>query len=140
MNSFAAGIIPYTIFNKKHYFLLGLEKSNRKWSGFVGKSEPGETPKQTALREFHEETKCLFHWVKDLNTPPIIDKTRTGKIVYIWFVKFPVETFFMDLSKFYSISLPKQFEEKSELWWFNTNEIQNGNVLYQLKKIISLHW
>ena len=80
--TFAAGIIPYTFFNGNVYFLLGLEKSNNKWSGFVGGSEIGETPQQTALREFHEETTMSFLKLNDYIieslklTLPVIEKTK----------------------------------------------------------------
>ncbi len=38
MNYFlpAAGIIPYIVLNETVFYLLGKEKSNKKWSGFIG--------------------------------------------------------------------------------------------------------
>jgi len=137
--SFAAGIVPY---NSNGDFLLGLETSNNKWSGFVGGSEPGETPIKTALREFHEETAMIFINANDYIqtqlklTEPVTSTTPSGKPVYIWFIEFPN---YVDTLQFYTnkqILNQKQFEEKSELRWFNINEIQRGKVLFKLKKII----
>ena len=145
MENFAAGIVPYTSINGIDYFLLGMEKSNKKWSGFVGGSEPGETPVKTALREFHEETAMVFKNLNDYikieleNKLPIVDKTTTGKTVYIWFIHFPVYTLFMDFSNFYNViftTTKSEYKEKSELWWFNRREIDSAVVLYKLKKMI----
>ena len=133
---FAAGIIPYTEFKGKTYFLLGLERSNNKWSGFVGGSEQGETPRQTAIREFNEETAMIFKYNGNLANPPIIEKTTTGKTVYLWFVRFP---YLMNYSQFYinqQLLNDRHYKEKSELRWFSLSEIENGKVLYILKKTI----
>jgi 8-oxo-dGTP pyrophosphatase MutT (NUDIX family) len=143
MEKFAAGIVPYTFFNNKTYFLLGLEKSNKKWSGFVGTSENGEMPLETAIREFNEETSMIFNYnyfySKIMNGLPDIDKTKTGKTVYIWFIECPSELIFMDLNIFHenqSKTNDPCLKEKSDLRWFSLVEIKNENVLYRLKQVI----
>ena len=142
--SFAAGIIPYTIINRQPYFLLGLETSNNKWSGFVGGSEPGENPINTAFREFTEETAMVFDYAKDyiqseiLTNHPVTELTATGKIVYLWFVKFPEKANFSQFYKNKSKLDGAHFKEKSELCWFSLSDIENKNVLYKLKKTIKL--
>ena len=140
--SFAAGIIPYKIVNNEFIFLLGLERSNNKWSGFVGGSEPGESPVNTAIREFNEETSMIFYEypINIINIPPIIEKTSTGKNVYLWFVNYP---FNLNLNKFHynqHIYQNNIYKEKSDLRWFNLNEIKNGNILYRLKQTILFHF
>jgi 8-oxo-dGTP pyrophosphatase MutT (NUDIX family) len=122
MESFAAGIVPYTIINGNQYFLLGLERSNRKWSGFVGGSEPGELPIETALREFHEESALAFKHLNESikeqlqNTLPVVDTTSSGKTVYIWFIRFPIRSLFMDFGDFYRfISNTKKREYREKL-------------------------
>ena len=60
MERYAAGIIPVYRMENQIYFLLGHERSNNKWSGFVGGSEQNESVIQTALREFNEETSLVF--------------------------------------------------------------------------------
>ena len=52
----SAGILPVI----RGYVLLGREHSNKSWSGFVGRSEHNETPHDTAVREFDEESCGLF--------------------------------------------------------------------------------
>ena len=145
--SYAAGVIPYTVMNNNFHFLLGMETSNRKWSGFVGGAEPNETIEQTAIREFHEETAKLFERFDKFiqkqiaSKTPVIEKTATGRTVYLWFIKFPEYTLFMNLSPFHEnkkILHQIQFNEKSTLRWFNLNEIKNENVLFKLKKTINV--
>jgi len=140
--TFAAGIIPYTFINGKVSFLLGLEKSNKKWSGFVGGSELGEAPQETALREFHEETTMSFlhlnrYLTDSLNIVlPVIEKTKTGKYAYLWFIEFPKET---DLRLFYvnqSMTSEPTLKEKTDIQWFPLSEIEQGNILFILKKTI----
>jgi 8-oxo-dGTP pyrophosphatase MutT (NUDIX family) len=139
MDPFAAGIIPYKIVNGKKYFLLGLERSNNKWSGFVGGSERGEIPIETAIREFHEETRNVFNnYLNNLQLElgsPFIDRTSTGKKVYLWFLEIPG---LLDLSSFYSSKLTDRvYREKIELKYFSLKElVRSKDVLYQLKEII----
>ena len=141
--AFAAGIVPYTVKFGKFYFLLGLETSNNKWSGFVGGSEPGETIETTALREFHEETAMIFinkneYILSQLRlTNPRIENTTCGKPVYIWFIEFPENL--NDFSQFFinkQLLKEKQFHEKSEIRWFCLNEIVRGKILFKLKRLI----
>jgi 8-oxo-dGTP pyrophosphatase MutT (NUDIX family) len=142
---FAAGIIPYTILeNGQCYFLLGLEESNNKWSGFVGSSERGESVIETAFREFNEESAFVldsfneYTLSKLLNTQPVIEKTSTSKTAYLYFIKYPIfnlninEIFQYNKSQF----TKKEFHEKKELRWFSLDEIKKSNVLYRLKKTI----
>jgi 8-oxo-dGTP pyrophosphatase MutT (NUDIX family) len=137
MESFAAGIIPVTIIHGKYYFLLGLERSNNKWSGFVGGSEPGETPKETAVREFHEETKLIFQNVPILlDEPSFIDLTSSGKKVYLWFITMEYNENINSLFNSKKIK-DRHFNEKSELRYFSLSEIvRSKDVLYKLKDVI----
>jgi hypothetical protein len=74
----SAGIIPYTLIHGKMYFLLGYERKS--WSGFIGSSENEETPIQTAIREFNEETALIFNEY----TPIIEEKvTKAVPIVFL---------------------------------------------------------
>ena len=142
MEKFAAGIIPYHVTPQGVSFLLGLEKSNNKWSGFVGGSEPYESVIQTAIREFNEET-CLifkdnldFFYNECLKTRVIQETTPSGKRVYLWFIEVP----FLNLEQFsinQSIVEDPHFKEKSKLRWFTLQEIESSkSVLYRLKTTI----
>ena len=136
---FAAGIIPYRVSNGIIHFLLGLE--NSKWSGFVGGSESDEEPIDTAMREFNEETAMIFY--NDLGAirkkiesiKPIIDKTSTGKTVYLWFIPFVG-----DISKFHQNKSKlnnKIYLEKEDIKWFTITEVKNSkNIFKKLKEAI----
>ena len=143
MDSFAAGIVPYIIIEKTYYFLLGLERSNHLWSGFVGGSEKNETIEKTALREFNEETGCIFeHYLpfieKELKKKkPYMDISGTGKNVYIYFLEFPEES--QENIKFFMSSEKNElcYNEKSILRWFTLHEIQKQRrMLYSLQTMI----
>eukprot|EP01095_Lingulamoeba_sp_RSL-Kostka_P017258 TRINITY_DN885_c1_g1_i1.p1 TRINITY_DN885_c1_g1~~TRINITY_DN885_c1_g1_i1.p1 ORF type:complete len:289 (+),score=49.15 TRINITY_DN885_c1_g1_i1:53-919(+) len=59
----SAGILPYSFYKNKIYFLLGKEirKKNIVWSEFGGKIEPyDKSAAHTAFREFNEETDSVF--------------------------------------------------------------------------------
>jgi 8-oxo-dGTP pyrophosphatase MutT (NUDIX family) len=140
---FAAGIVPYIILENKKYFLLGLERSNNLWSGFVGGSEPNETIEQTALREFNEETARIFEeyipFIESelIKTKPTMDITSTGKNVYIYFIEFPNESQekikdFMD----HCLEDPC-YNEKSILRFFTVDEIKKSKVFFPLKKMLT---
>ena len=146
METIAAGIVPYLLIKDEIYLLLGLEKSNNKWSGFVGGSEKDELIVDTALREFNEETALIFEeyipFIKSkLNLiVPEKDKSKLGRNVYIYFIQFPDETenkitqFINSKSKLE----PNCYHEKSILKWFSLNEIKNSNskILYRLRQMI----
>lgn len=142
----AAGIIPYIILPTGPIFLLGLEKSNHKWSGFVGGYEKKDKNiMETAVREFNEETALIFEdlipWIhKKIQTlNPVIETTQTNRVVYLWFIEFPVsvlqrniQILFLENKK----NLDKYYNEKNILKWFTLKQIENSNVLYKLKKTI----
>ena len=67
-----ASVLPYGV-DPSHnniYFLLGAEKriprwsESSKWSDFGGSPKTGESPAETAGREFHEETCAAVKWDK----------------------------------------------------------------------------
>ena len=72
-NCKSAGIIPYTFFNGKLYFLLQkaknpFRKKDFGWNDFGGKKiTPNESTADTAAREFSEETSCLFYLAEQKN-------------------------------------------------------------------------
>ena len=94
MDYYAAGILPYIKIENKTYFLLGKDKRN-KWSDFGGKSElkDNNSPKNTAIREFFEETSgCIStlyktaHVLHGKNVKCLKGKSYTKKDYYMYLV------------------------------------------------------
>ena len=140
MEQIAAGIIPYHLKPQGVSFLLGLEKSNNKWSGFVGGSEPCESVIQTAVREFNEETCLIFKdnleyfYNECLKRPVIQEFTPSGKRVYLWFIEIPYNINLEQFSINQRLIEDPHFKEKSKLRWFTIEEIESSKlVLYRLK-------
>jgi hypothetical protein len=155
MNYFpAAGIVPYVKINETVFYLLGKEKSNGKWSGFIGNYKLDDLSiYNTAIREFNEETCCIY---KDylvsiynllIKTEPIIVKNK-NKNIYIFLLKFPERFFnnsttydFLKNLKIYNTnpeySEYSEYSEKEKLGWFCERSINNNNdILHSLKIIL----
>ena len=149
MRKYAAGVVPYIVIDRI-YILLGLEKSNNKWSGFVGGSEQGESVVDTALREFNEETAMVFndHLIPLkamlLKTQPVVESTSTGKDAFIYFIKFPPNICDNIIPQFLKnkSDLPEDhYHEKSMLRWFSLDEINKSpKILLKIKKSINLNF
>lgn len=72
----AAGIVAFTRIQGQTYVLLADHiDSDRGWGSFGGRREEGETVEKTALREFREETRCVFDslLIIDLSDRPTVD-------------------------------------------------------------------
>lgn len=81
----AAGIIPFDIVNNECYFLLGYDPNQKQWKYFGGGKEHYDTnPRQTAFREFKEET-CQVGGMCYLEefVLPIQDLITNGKALCI---------------------------------------------------------
>ena len=132
--SLAAGIIPYSVSNKEVSFLLGFEKYNSKWSGFVGGHEASDqTIVNTAIREFNEETTTIFQeylpYIREsISTGKAIlvkDLSPTNRTVYLYFVNFP------KITNLHLKYIPrKEYQEKSSLRWFTLSEIKKSNTVF----------
>jgi len=148
MQAYAAGIVPYRVQGDEIYFLLGLEKSNGKWSGFVGNSEKYESIIQTAVREFNEETSLIFQdYLKFFydacaTTKPVIEKTPSGKTVYLWFIECYIDVNLQQLGTNQLYLQDPHLKEKTKLKWFSLSEIAKKNkfIYYRLKSIILKHF
>lgn len=58
-----AGVIPYACQNNDTLVLLAFDRSPGRngWAAFGGGANAGESIAETAAREFHEETGCVFN-------------------------------------------------------------------------------
>lgn len=77
-NCKSAGIIPYTFYNDKLYFLFQqlndtTKNNNKGWNDFGGKKiNDLESTIEIASREFNEETSCLFY-IKEIENNEFFD-------------------------------------------------------------------
>ncbi len=55
-----AGVFPYSTASGEIRVLLGFDPDKGAWADFVGVCTPGETPSDTAAREFIEETREVY--------------------------------------------------------------------------------
>jgi len=55
-----AGVIPFTIYDNRLYFLMGIDRATGELTDFGGHSKMTETIAETALRELTEETCEIF--------------------------------------------------------------------------------
>lgn len=63
--------------------LLGLHRDG--WTSFAGKAEPGETPRQTALRECGEETLfVLGDGLEVEEAPALTSRTPSGRAFHMY--------------------------------------------------------
>lgn len=149
----AAGIVPYIRDTKNNVkFLLGREKSSRKWSGFVGGYESTDgTIINTAIREFNEETAKIFEndldFVRDkiiTGDSYLITDKNNNRIIYVWFIRFPDNIIDAPdkFSQHVNLMSDIHYREKLSLKWFSIQDIHEhkNEILYKLKKsILDIH-
>ena len=108
--------------------LLGRELSG--WSALGGRSEREETPVDTAVREFHEETAEIFSHIDvrrmicDEDCVRVVSKTPSGG-QFVLFVVAAAERY--DLSDFRRARLngSAKNKEKIELKWVSLSSISS---------------
>ena len=151
-----AGILPYAIHDNKLYFLLGKEnpgndpKKNNLFCDFGGGSEKGESPKETAFREFKEESMNVYQHldVKNKIKGSNISVTNGDYVCYL--VEFPYgeaepRTYNRVMEMLNGCRREKKYKnyvneliptckiglaEKSEMRWFTSEEIfQNKDLI-----------
>jgi 8-oxo-dGTP pyrophosphatase MutT (NUDIX family) len=132
MMTHSAGVLPF--FDNK--ILLGREE--RGWSAFSGKSEGDETPLETAVREFQEETANIFADVAILETACLKSITPRGIPFFLFLSCF--KTPCVDANEQFQIQrrLTKNQREmeKRELMWVNVDDIYS----IQLSKSFAMEW
>uniref|UniRef100_A0A448ZKH9 Nudix hydrolase domain-containing protein n=1 Tax=Pseudo-nitzschia multistriata TaxID=183589 RepID=A0A448ZKH9_9STRA len=94
------GDVPHH--RKEFEYLLGLIPQGNAWTVFKGLPEPNETPEETAVREFEEETSLRFPYPfpntgKNVFTTKLYGVTSTKKLLQIYLVPSPPE---LDTSRF----------------------------------------
>lgn len=141
---YSAGILPYTKYNNKIYFLLGRDFEN-KWSDFGGRCESKDKGdyETTACREFTEETLGSvynFNYVKKIvkmnnkRVTLINSKTPSGHDYYMYLLKINYDESIR--SRFYSTrnfltsmyeldkkNIDKKYIEKTDIRWLSMETI-----------------
>lgn len=106
-----------------HFILLG--KEPRGWSAFSGKRELGETPRETAKREFNEETAFLFENIDIPDRPFLVSSTPSKKMFYFFLLDIEIEDevnqkFIEKRDNYISVFT----KEKSELRWWSWKDAE----------------
>jgi len=85
----AAGIIPYACSAQGALYLLAYDpdKKRKAWGAFGGRPEGDEPATQTAVREFYEETNCIYD-LKTLERLRLRGPSRSGNF-YSYVTKVP---------------------------------------------------
>mgnify|MGYP001476561846 CR=1 FL=1 len=145
---YAAGIIPFIRDLNEIYLLLGREKCNRCWCGFVGgKDSTDRNVEDTAWREFNEETSQFFENQKlniakafsDHNYKLLINHSPK-RPVYIYLMEFS-KKFLLENTVLTNLFLNKlntmqkrEYKEKDDIRWINLNELSEYKLLYIFKR------
>lgn len=135
-----AGIIPYFKSGGIIYVLLADHNvASRGWAGFGGTREKGENNKETAIREFHEETKDVF---KKQNIDKKIKKHKPVKQEN--FVSFFVEVKYVSVFEITNKKInSKQYRERDLYAWVPLKEIiraiKSSKNKYQLNSLYLPH-
>jgi len=124
---FSAGILPYD----GDYIFVGLQAEG--WTTFSGKSKIAETPVNTAIREFCEETAGLFSVldVKEVisDVKPIVMSTPRGYCFYLYCVNIKRDT--EHASRFETLrnsqTRPESLEMR-EVEWIKIDELEHKRL------------
>jgi len=118
---YSYGVAPYTIINGYYYVLLNKALDNNLYNFFKGKLENTESTKETAIREFYEETGVL------------VDINDLGEYFYQNSKRKNVGIYLLDWSKYKD----KKFHfQKSEIWSASWVHIESAEVSNNQKKIV----
>jgi 8-oxo-dGTP pyrophosphatase MutT (NUDIX family) len=120
----AAGVLAFTRIQGITYVLLADHRgSDRGWGTFGGHREEGESPEDTAWREFIEETRCIY---RDL---PRVDLTEAPRVTHGPYVSYVIEVPYVPAQVFASAPPPPEcrtlaFNERGPWAWFPLDELE----------------
>lgn len=105
-----AGVIPYTTYNSKLYFLLGVDRSTRELTDFGGGKKATESMIEAALRELNEESCKIFDGIvtlEQLKFSPVV--TTKDKTIAIFFVR--VDPKWIDIAEKTFVENQQKFQD-----------------------------
>jgi len=142
---YGAGILPYTIYKNKLYFLIGKDRYEKYWSDFGGRSDPVDENQieNTAVREFYEETigaiydiKIIKERIKNKKDTYTIKYIKPNNVEYTMFIlRIPYQDYrftFNNVRNFIkyiikcnknNINLYKHFLEKEDIMWISYDSL-----------------
>lgn len=137
----SAGILCYTNTETGVLWLLGQEGRSESWSHFGGRMESAESPKQTAIREFLEETMGIIPRLQ--TTEEVEQRLDTGctliqgnlygqpllrRICFVFEIEYdPSIIALFDQERIKKLDDPntaRHILEKQRLAWFGADDIQ----------------
>ncbi len=131
-----AGVIAYTRIQGKTYILLADHTgTNRGWASFGGRLD-GQTTREAALREFHEETRCVYR-----DTTITLEEDRSVKTV--GYIAYAAEVKFVPASLFTGIEdrpgcTGWQYRERGPWAWVPASSLREslarGNKNAEIEK------
>ena len=111
--------------------LLGLHRDG--WTSFAGKGEGGETPRETALREFAEETLFVLGDRLHVDAAPAVTSlTPSGRAFYMFSARTPHDTSLEE--DFERVRQSRRYastegcDETCALRWFDADELSRVRV------------
>lgn len=124
----SAGVLPYSADVR---VLVGSQR--RQWTSLAGTARPGETPIETAAREFHEETAGLFgvDVVKDriAAVEPLVSITPSGRSFYLFCIRMsPNDAHAAEHRRLRLASVQASHLEMDEIRWIALDELR-GHAL-----------
>ena len=137
MESYSAGVLPYSFHNGRVVWLLGRDSQRNVWSDFGGHNEFRDKgdPINTASREFFEETLGSIMSVRDMkfqlqdkDTVVINSKTMLGNNYTMYLVHVPFDPIYLQIfrkirSYMKYLKFFGRFIEKNEMRWFDHGKL-----------------
>lgn len=106
----SSGLIAYSCMSDGAKYLLAYdpEDDRRAWGAFGGGAQGNETSRQTAIREFHEETNCAY-------SRATLETSRLhGPSVYEGFYSYVIEVPYVDPAV---IEITRQCQDVERSFW-----------------------
>jgi hypothetical protein len=104
-----AGVIPFTVYERRIYFLLGIDRRTRELTDFGGGIKSSETIADAAFREFNEETIKIFKSVNKDHIKQSPAVTNSAKNTAIFFLRVNPE--WLNLAETEFIRCQKQYKD-----------------------------
>jgi len=152
--AYAAGILPYAVYNGRVVFLLGKDAQDALWSDFGGKYETKDKNEiETAMREMTEETcgcvmdmralrmRMSFH----CNYHMLQSTTQSKHPYYMYLLQVPFDPHLRSAFKktvaFLRYSkLPKGMVEKVDVQWVTLEQMQRMTLRSVFHSSVMRHY